>query len=197
MMQQVNLLTDELRPRREPLTLNQLFMLWVGFAVILLLVSSWSGVDTWQLATKEDETREQWRLLKETNDRLRASYSATADPALEARVAALRLEQEEREQLVTMLADYHNQQALGFSGYLSDLSSHGVSDMWLSEIAFETGGQWIRLKGMTTDPARVPEFLHQLSEDSSFDGHLFDAFELKEAESGLIEFAIDGPGKAG
>ena len=101
-----------------PLTLNQLFMLWGGFAVCFCWCPRWSGVDTWQLATEEDETREQWRLLQETNDRLRASYSATADPALEARVAALRLEQLEREQLVSMLADYHNQQALGFSGYL-------------------------------------------------------------------------------
>ena len=33
MMQQVNLLTPELMPRHEPLTLRHLMMVWAGFSV--------------------------------------------------------------------------------------------------------------------------------------------------------------------
>lgn len=197
MKQQINLLTDELKPRREPFTVNQLLAAWGGFAVVLLAISAWSGADYWQLSRKEAETTEQWRLLKETNERLRASYSQVPDAALEAKVAALRLEQYERQQLMRLLADYQNEQVTGFSGYLDDLANLGVDGMWLSEISLQTGGRWIKLKGMTTDPAHVPEFLRELSETRSFDGHQFDGFELKEAESGLIEFDIAGPEQSG
>jgi len=197
MMQQVNLLSGELMPRRDPLTLNQLLLLWGVFAALLLAATAWSGFDTWRLSATQSATKEQWRLLRSTNEQLRASFSSTPDPALEAKVTELRIEQVERAALMSMLADYHNRQALGFSGYLADLSAHSVEGMWLSEISLHAGGQWIALKGLTTDPARVPEFLRRLSDGASFDGHLFDGFELKQTESGLLEFAIEGPEQPG
>jgi MSHA biogenesis protein MshI len=197
MKQQVNLLTDELKPRRDPFTINQLLAAWGVFALVLLGVSVWSGADYWQLAQQQAQTQEQWQLLKETNERLRASYSAQPDPQLEARVAELRLEQFERRQLMALLADYHDRQLTGFSAYLDDLARHGVDGMWLSEISLQTGGRWIQLKGLAIDPAQVPEFLRELSESDSFDGHQFNGFELKEAEGGLIEFEIAGPEQSG
>lgn len=197
MMQQVNLLSAELMPRRDPLTLNQLMMLWGVFAALLLAATAWSGFDAWRLSATQDATKEQWRLLRVANEQLRASFSSTPDPALEAKVAQLRIEQVERAALMSMLADYHSRQAQGFSGYLADLSAQSVEGMWLSEISLHSGGQWIALKGLTTDPARVPEFLRRLSDGASFDGHLFDGFELKETESGLLEFAIEGPEQPG
>ena len=193
MKQQVNLLTNDLKPRSEPLTLSQLLAGWGVLGVGLLLLSSWSGVDLWQLASKETETLEQVQLLKETNQRLKASYSTEPDAALAAEVDRLRTEQLERERLMALLEEYQVEQAEGFSGYLDDLATCQVDGMWLSSIGLATGGRWIQLRGLTTDPARVPEFLLRLSEGKSFDGHRFDAFELKETESGLIEFDIVGP----
>ncbi len=193
MRQQVNLFTPELRPRREPLTLGQLLMGWGVFAGVLVLLGSVSGFDVWQLSSQRAETVEQWELLKATNQRLKASFSTAPDATLEAEVARLRRAQLERERLMALLEEYQVEQAQGFSGYLDDLATHRVEGMWLSAIALETGGRWIQLKGLTTDPAQVPEFLRQLSEGSSFDGHRFDAFELKETESGLLEFDIVGP----
>jgi Tfp pilus assembly protein PilN len=193
MRQQVNLLSDDLRPRREPLTLGQLLAAWALFAGALALLGSVNGFDIWQLSSQRAETVEQWELLKATNARLKASFSTAPDEALEAEVARLRQAQLERERLMALLDEYQLEQVEGFSGYLEDLAAHGVDGMWLSAIALETGGRWIQLKGLTTDPARVPEFLRQLSEGSSFDGHRFDAFELKETESGLLEFNIVGP----
>lgn len=197
MMQQVNLLSADLMPRRDPLTLNQLLLLWGAFALLLLTATAWSGFDTWRLASTQEATKEQWRLLRAANEQLRASYTSTPDPELESKVAQLRIEQVERAALMSMLADYHSRQALGFSGYLADLSAHSVDGMWLSEISLHGGGRWIAIKGLTTDPARVPEFLRRLSDGASFDGHLFDGFELKETESGLLEFAIEGPEQPG
>ena len=197
MMQQVNLLTTELMPRHEPLTVKQLGLIWLGFTGLLLLASSWSGFDIWRLAADEDAARAQWQVLRNANDQLRASFSTTPDPQLEQSVAALRLEQAERAALMSTLSDYHRGQVSGFSGYLRDLSTHSVDGMWLSEINLNGGGRWIGLKGIATDPARVPEFLRQLSNGESFDGHLFDGFELSETESGLLEFALEGPEEAG
>lgn len=197
MMQQVNLLSAELMPKRESLTFQQLLLFWGVFAGLLVIVSAWNGYETWRLATTQQSTAEQGRALLAANEQLKASFSSTPDPELEARVNELRMEQAERAALMTLLADYHSAQAVGFSGYLADLSTHSVEGMWLSEISLNAGGRWIALKGKTTDPARVPEFLRRLSDGRSFDGHLFDGFELKETDSGLLEFAIEGPEQAG
>jgi hypothetical protein len=197
MMQQVNLLTAELMPRQEPLTVKQLGLIWLGFTGLLLLATTWSGFDIWRLTADEDAVRAQWQTLRDANEQLRASFSTTPDPQLEEAVAALRIEQAERAALMSLLADYHQGQASGFSGYLRDLSTHSVDGMWLSEISLHGGGRWIGLKGVATDPARVPEFLRALADGESFDGHLFDGFELRETESGLLEFALEGPEEPG
>ncbi len=197
MMQQVNLLTAELMPRHEPLTVKQLGLVWLGFTGLLLLATTWSGFDVWRLASDGDAAREQWQTLRNANQQLRSSFSTTPDEQLQESVAALRREQAERAALMSILADYHHGQASGFSGYLWDLSAHNVDGMWLSEINLNGGGRWIGLKGMATDPARVPEFLRQLSNGESFNGHLFDGFELRETESGLLEFELEGPEEAG
>ena len=193
MKQQVNLLADHLRPRREQLTISQLLLGWTAFAGLLTLVATWDGIGIWQLSSKQAETREQWQLLKDANERLRGTFSTDPDAALAAEVAELKAEQLERLQLMKLLAEYQAQQAGGFSGYLDDLATYNVDGIWLSAISLQTGGRWIQLKGVTTDPAKVPEFLRRLSDGESFDGHLFDAFELKETDAGLLEFDIVGP----
>jgi len=44
-MQQVNLLTEDLKPHVEPLTLGQLAVGWSAVAGLLLLVSAWQGLE--------------------------------------------------------------------------------------------------------------------------------------------------------
>jgi Tfp pilus assembly protein PilN len=191
MIQQINLLTDDLRRKREPLTLSQLLMIWGVFGGLLVVFSGWDGVGLWQLNSEHERTEEQRRMLSEANEALKSHYAT--DPTLKAEVETLRAQQLEQQQLMSLLLGYQSEQDDGFSLYLDDLSTQAVDGMWLSQISLLEGGSRIQLKGITDDPVNLPVFLKRLSDGQSFKGHRFDEFELKEAESGLLEFDITGP----
>ncbi|MCB1684756.1 MAG: hypothetical protein R3E82_18390 [Pseudomonadales bacterium] len=193
MKQQVNLLSDDLLPRREPLGLGHLLAAWAFLGVVLALFSGWQGIGIWRMASQLTETRAQWELIDASNEQLKQENESRTDSGLRHEVEALRTARAEQQQLVLLLKDYQSDQANGFSGYLNDLADHQVKGMWLSQIRFDQGGRRIQLKGLTTDPRHVPQFLVALSEGHSFNGHRFDGFALQEIETGLLEFVINGP----
>lgn len=193
MKQQVNLLNDDLLPQREPLGFGHLLAAWAVFGVALVLFSSWEGFGIWRMTTQLTETQSQWELLEASNEQLKQEQASRADGGLREEVESLRTARAEQEQLMLLLKDYQTDQANGFSGFLNDLADHQVKGMWLSQIRFDQGGRRIQLKGLTTDPVHVPQFLVALSKGHSFNGHRFDGFELQEIESGLLEFVINGP----
>lgn len=191
MIQQINLLTDDLRRKREPLTFTQLLMIWGIFGGLLVVFSGWDGVGLWQLNSEHERTEEQRRMLAEANDAMKSEFGT--DRALKAEVEALRARQQEQQQLMSMLLGYQSEQDDGFSLYLNDLADQAVDGMWFSQISLLEGGSRIQLKGETTNPIHLPVFLKRLSKGESFKGHRFDEFEIKESESGLLEFDITGP----
>ena len=193
MKQQVNLLSDDLLPQREPLGFGHLVAAWTALGVVLALFSGWESLDIWRMASQLTETRDQWELLEASNEQLKQEQESRTDSGLRDEVASLRSARAEQEQLVLLLKDYQSDQANGFSGFLNDLADHQVKGMWLSQIRFDQGGRRIQLKGLTTDPNHLPQFLVALSQGHSFSGHRFDGFELQEIESGLLEFVINGP----
>jgi len=196
MQQQINLLTDDLRRRQEPLTFRHLLVLWGAFGVCLALYTGWDGLSLWQLNSQHELNEEQAAMLARANDALRADFDGRLDPQLQAEVDDLRARQTEQQQLMSLLLGYQSHREEGFSVYLDDLADHTVDGMWLSQIMLEQGGARIHLKGMTTDAIHLPEFLQRLSQGSSFRGHLFDDFEIRQNESGVLEFDITGPHQA-
>jgi hypothetical protein len=192
-LQQINLLSDELRRRKEPLTFTHLLVLWAAFGVALALFTGWDGLSLWQLNAKHELNEEQSAMLARANEALKAAFDSKLDPKLKQQVDELRAEQLEQQQLMNLLVGYKSDHEGGFSAYLGDLSDYAVDGMWLNEIVFEEGGTRIHLKGMTTEAVHLPEFLQSLSEGASFSGHQFDDFEIRESASGVLEFDIRGP----
>lgn len=193
MQQQINLLTEDLKPRKEPLTLRNLLAIWGVFGVALVLFTGWDGVSLWQLSSKQKLHEQQAGVLSKANEALKAQFDGRLDENLKAEVDGLRARQLEQRQLMDLLLGYKSARRGGFAAYLDDLAEHSVEGMWLRQITLEEGGARIHLKGMTTDAIRLPEFLQNLSRGHSFQGHLFDDFEIRESESGVLEFDITGP----
>jgi hypothetical protein len=193
MMQQVNLLVSELRPKREPLTLRQLALAWGGMVTVLLLTSSWEGIGVWQLAGEQADKETRWQELSSSNDTLRSSFTTTPEPQLITEVNALRERFHNQALLVNAVAGYEQSSQSGFSPFLQDLAAQHVDGMALSHIELHDGGSHILLSGETEAPVNVPLFLKRLSEGESFRGHRFDQFRLEAQESGLLRFDITGP----
>ncbi len=193
MRQQVNLLTEELKPRIQPLNFTQLMAAWAALVGLLLLVSGGDGASLWQLASQHEETTTQWRTLRDANSRLKASVSEQADPALRLEVDNMRERRDEQRRLMDLLFGYESKQSDGFSLYLNDLARYRVNGIWLRQITLNEGGARIHLNGRTTNPEDLPLFLKQLSLGESFRGHRFQNFELRENDEGILEFDISDP----
>lgn len=193
MQQQIDLLTDDLKRRKELLTFSNMLFIWAAFSVVLVLFTGWDGIGLYQLSTTHEESEQKTKILARANQVLKEQVDVGMDAELQREVEALRKRQAEQRQLLSVLVGYQSERNEGFSAYLKELAEHSVDDMWLKEITFEHGGERIRLKGMTTDAVKLPEFLQRLSAGERFHGHLFDDFEIREAESGVLEFDITGP----
>jgi hypothetical protein len=192
MMQQVNLLTDELKPKRDPLTLQQLLSTWLALLGLLMLVSVWQGFGIWSLESAHAERQQALETLTADNDALRASVSTAPEPELIAEVAAMRERFSLQSLMVDAVTGYERGDA-GFSGYLTDLAVNHVDGMALQRIELADGGSRITLSGETEAPVNVPVFLKRLSDGDSFSGHRFDQLRLEAQESGLLRFRIMGP----
>ena len=190
MRQQVNLLSEELKPKVQPMTIGQLMAAWVALVGVLTVVSGGDGASLWQLATQHEDTQNQWQVLHDANSLLKAGVSEQADPALRLEVEDLRERRAEQRRLMDLLFGYKTRQTDGFSPYLNDLAEYRVDGMWLQRITLDAGGARIHLNGRTTDPKVLPQFLKRLSLGDSFRGHRFHNFELKESDQGLLEFDI-------
>lgn len=192
MMQQVDLLADELKPRREPITPRQLLGAWLALVGVLLAAAAWQGIGMSTLADAHDERQRALDTLTADNEALRASIATTAEPQLITEVAQLRALFNQQSLMVEAVVGYAGR-GDGFSGFLTDLAARPVEGVALQRIRLTDGGETIALSGETDVPINVPLLLKRLSDGDSFRGHRFDQLRLEALESGLLRFDIMGP----
>lgn len=193
MRQQVNLLPEELKRKREWLMAGQLAGVWVGFAALLVVFSGWDGAVLWQLGSEKATKDAQWQQIRDANNQLSAQFSNELDPTLKDEVAALRKEQAENQRLAQLLVG--QRVGRGFAPYLTDLAQIKVNGVWLENIVLSDGGAQIELRGQTLRAGNVPKFIQSLTVGDAFNGHQFDGFELTADDDGRLRFAINGPGE--
>ncbi|MFK7916069.1 MAG: PilN domain-containing protein [Pseudomonadales bacterium] len=190
-MQNVNLLTPDLRPKREVLALRELLFGWAAFAGLLLLWSGWHGWDWWQLEQDRAALARDVQALQRANDELSLQASKQPEPALTSSVAQLRAARVEQQLLSELLATVATSD--GFSERLRDLAQFKQPGLWLDSFVFADGGNKVRLTGFSETADRVPQFLAGLSGGSGFSGYNFDGFELRDADNELLRFEVTGP----
>ncbi len=193
MRQQVNLLVEELRPRREYLAPAQVLSAWGALLAVLLCISGWQQVSAWRLADASARIESEWRTLVSSADALRDALDTEPAPELISEVETLRGLFNSQSLMVEAVRDYEQSSQGGFSGYLGDLARGRVAGLALQHIELRDGGTRIRLSGETVAPVNVPQFLKRLSGATSFRGHRFDQFKVEAQESGLLRFDIIGP----
>ena len=190
-MQNVDLLTDDLRPKREPFSLRDLLLLWAGFLLVLLLWSAWHGYGWWQVNGDRVRIAAQVEEVATLNQQLERDVNRPPDAGLQHNVAQLQAARREQALLKELLAGVATSD--GFSARLTDLARFKVDGLWLQSFSFAAGSAQIRLSGYSENPANVPLFLAGLSEGPGFSGYSFDGFELREGDNNLVEFEVYGP----
>jgi len=192
MIQQVNLYTDELRPRKERLQAGTA----VGVLIVgLVLVAFFAGFLTYEnsvMANKASRLDRQNQQLEQVVAQLSAEVQAR-QPDAEVEEAVERVTQTlaRRQRLLERVESLVLSEGRNFSPQLSALARQIPEDVWLTDVILESGQDRVTIEGRTRDGALVPLYLENLGGEAAFTGKTFGAFRLSRSEEGRwIDFHV-------
>lgn len=192
MIQQVNLYTDELRPRREPVQAPTLVWSTVAALVFLVIaavvVRLEAGDAQARLQTLEARVAE----LEREATRLTAEVEAQQlDPALAQTLEETNQAIRQRQRLLDEVAKLVDHQGTGFSPYMAALARRVPDQLWLTGFSIDLTADQLELAGRTRSGSQVPVYLERLGQEPVFSGRRFGELRLVRAEAGpWVDFVI-------
>ncbi len=196
-MQQVNLYTEEFRPRKDPLAIANL----IGIvALVLVLAAAYSGYQQWSLAKdRQQVTQAEQRnaVLQSQVEQIQQQLDARAkDKSLEVQHRKLKMQLQNTRGLLDAIASGVNAEGnkISFANILIALGKHRLESVWLEHIRVLRSGERVVLEGQTTAPDALPRYLAALGQESSFAGRAFNEFVVEtdpENQSNSRRFQVD------
>lgn len=191
-MQQVNLYTQELRPRKERLqagvAASLVLLVVVGLVVSSVIVHSRNG----DLSARAKALASENRVLEQSVTRLSEMVSARQpspeiERALERITATLARRQTLLERVETLVLTGDGR----FSPQMAALARQIPEDVWLTGIRLDAQPASVTIEGRARSGALVPAYLENLGNEPVFTGQTFGAFRLTRPEEGRwIEFHV-------
>jgi len=179
-MQQVNLYTDDFRPKKVVLPLAQIVLIPIGVIAILAAISYWLYMglaeDETKVAKKmaqADKMKHRLTLLEEKAKRLKR------DDSLVSANKRLQLKLDARQQMIQILDSVVVKDEGGFSNLLTSLARQKTEGLWLNHISVGASGHSMTLEGRTLNADSVPGYLQNLRSEPGFIGRSFTLFSLK------------------
>lgn len=191
-VQQVNLYTDELRPRREKLQAGAALAVLV-FA--LFVIAAAAGVVRYQ----ESELQADTLALEQQNEQLRSSVEQLTnevearqpDPEVEAALERVTATLARRQRLLERVENLIATETTGFSSPLAALARQVPQGLWLTRIRLDARQGDVGLTGRAQSGRLVPMYLEKLGDEPAFAGKTFGSFRLDREEDGRwIEFRV-------
>lgn len=183
MRQQVNLYRDGFEVPKIEFSANTMAAI-VGVIVLLFVAGSVvSEMRTESLKSKVRRMDLKNQSLTQDLESLNAQLDALkASPALERRAERLQRSVRAKQKLIALLGESTGGNTEGFASYLRGLAKHPVQGIWLTQIAFQNGGQDISFSGIATRPENLPGFLQRIGQEKPFAGRSFEKLEMTTAE---------------
>lgn len=193
MRQQVNLYTQELRPRKESLGFGQLARMALALLVLIGLAGIALGWRSHHLSLRQVALQQQVDRLQSQQDRLTGQVNHMhVDPQLKRSVENLKQDIRQRQDLLNRLHRVTANTAQGFSPVLTALARQSLPRLWLTDIRVNGENGAITLTGSTTDPDTVPHYLARLRNEPAFSGKAFAEFHMQRdpKKHGILDFVL-------
>lgn len=200
MIQQVNLYTDELRPRKERLQAVTAVAVLVFGLVLVACVAGYFAYQNSVMDNKASRLDRQNRQLEQAVAELSVAVQARQpDAELEEALSRVTQTLARRQRLLDRVESLVLSEGRGFSPQLAALARQIPEDVWLTDVILESGSDRVTIEGRSRDGALVPLYLENLGEEAAFTGRTFGVFRLSRSEEGRwIDFHVsskrDGEG---
>ncbi|WP_286221787.1 PilN domain-containing protein [Marinobacter apostichopi] len=192
MTQQVNLYTQELRPRKETLQAGALIALVIVLVVTLGVGSAIIRYQNSELEARVSALESQTQTLEQNVLQLSESVSAR-QPAPEVQDALDRVTETlaRRQKLLERVEGLILNDGGRFSPQMAALARQIPKDVWLTGIRLDAQPSLVTIEGRARSGALVPTYLENLGNEPVFTGQTFGAFRLTRPEEGQwIEFHV-------
>lgn len=207
MSQQINLLSPDLRQKRELVTANKLGLAALLLLLVLALAALWSGE---QARSRERRSQAEQARLNTAQEQLAALKKELAarqpNEQLSLELAAATGQLKGREEVMAYLERGGIGSAAGFAQFLRGLARQTQSGLWLTGFSVAEGGRDMEIRGRTLSPASLPDYISRLNGEEAFHGRAFAALEIRRTEADArqaatpkyVEFALSSklPGEA-
>lgn len=203
MAQQINLYDPALMRKRDRFALANV-VLGAGAVAILVLVAGFlarSGLPALQTQSSASETqlkamREQVLVLGQR------VAERKADPRIEQELSAARQLAEVRGVVLQTLRQDLESNAPSYAEYLRGLARQSMTGLWITGFVWDAASDSMEIRGRTTDPALLPEYIRRLNREPAFRGHAFAALNVAEGKAETAKTAntaapTEAPPKAG
>lgn len=192
MRQQINLYTEELRPRRTLISLKQMAVLALVLMLGLGVASALQYQRLTEITQQVQKKNADVLSLTQTVERLRTkAESWVKSDALVMANERLKKQRVRYEEFVNLLGDQLPARTAGFSPQVIALARQKTSQLWLTHLHIGMGDNRFLLKGDAQDAEAVPAYLQALREEAVFAGRGFDLFDMSRSEkSGRLMFVL-------
>jgi hypothetical protein len=192
-MQQVNLYTDVLKPKKVVLSLAHMLVITLALLLIIAGFTFYKRQAVTDVAVMAEKKALQVSSIERDVEVLRAKVARTIrDELLVATNKKLARQLEQRERLVEVLGNSVARGTTGFSVLLVALGQQSIDSLWLTRMYFGQGGRDIGLEGLSSNADSVPVYLKKLRDEPQFVGRSFDLFELQEKDGYLAFYLRSG-----
>lgn len=192
MIQQVNLYTQELRPRKERLQAGTL----AGLVVLALLAVAVAAGMVRHEAAELDErvdamVAENLRLEQRITDLSAQVQARQPSPDIREALDRVTATLVRRERVLERVENLVLTGGGRFSPQMAALARQIPEDVWLTGIRLDARATRMVIEGRARSGALVPTYLEKLGDEPVFAGETFGAFRLTRPEQGAwIEFRV-------
>lgn len=191
MRQQVNFYTDDFKPKKDPLSLANMLVVWlVGIVLILVLYS----VETERTALIKQNWAKAQKMEQHQKSQLASlqqGFASRGDAVvLEKTMQDLQARLQQRSFVLEQLGLRAEGMRKGVAGLMESLAGISFDDIWLTDIQVNHGQ--LSVSGMTTDVEKVPQLIQQLQAIQSLQDKRFSRLEVKghDEYEGVLKFTL-------
>jgi len=190
MKQRINLYLSELRPVKDPLSLNNIALSWV---MVLVVCLGYMGILMYvDKDLNQELTKVKRQLTQQTAqvNELQAALAVKQDKTfLSQQLNRLKKEYQHKKMMLEYISERNDENKISYADVMSDLAQFHHSDVWLTEFRFVN--HEVELKGLTQSPSKLPYWFDGLKKSTFFSGKLFSVLEFKNIdENAQVEFRV-------
>lgn len=184
MAQQINLYDARLERRRDWLALHYVAGLAGALAVLVGVSGYLVRMDLPALTAQAATAESQLEAVRAQVAKLEGQVAERKpDPGLIRELEATQRLLGARSEVLATLRRSLGPDVHAFADYLRGLARQSVNGLWLTGFSIGAGGKGMEIRGRTTDPALLPEYIRRLNREAAFQGQTFAALKLEAAKS--------------